>query len=83
MIRCSRCLQLVPRYPCQQCRTDRRDKQVAKAVIARDGRCWKCGTTQNLEAGHMSGYEKAKTGQDDPRFMRAECRSLNRTGRCK
>jgi 5-methylcytosine-specific restriction endonuclease McrA len=81
VIRCSRCLQLVPRYPCQLCRTDRRDKKVAKAVITRDGRCWKCGTTENLEAGHIT--PKALGGSDALSNQRAECRSLNRTGRCK
>lgn len=83
MIRCQSCNRLIPRYPCQQCKPHTRNKQVARAVILRDKQCVHCGTTERLEAGHKRGYEKRLTGQDDPRFMEAQCFSYNRTGRCK
>jgi len=81
MIRCTACHQVIPRYPCQRCRTDKRDPRIARAVIARDGRCWACGTTENLEGGHI--VAKAHGGPDTMANMRAECRARNRTGRCK
>ena len=80
MIRCLVGNHLVARYPCPIHRPDRRNKQIARQVIARDGRCWKCGATENLEAGHI--VAKADGGQDTMANMRAECFSLNRTGRC-
>lgn len=79
-IRCAIGNHLVPRYPCPIHKPHRRDKQVALAVIARDKRCWKCGTTERLEAGHI--VAKADGGADSLANMRAECWNLNRTGRC-
>lgn len=81
MIRCMVGNHLIPRYPCPIHQTHKRDKAVARAVIARDGRCWKCGSTENLEAGHI--IPKAQGGGDTMSNMRAECFALNRTGRCK
>jgi 5-methylcytosine-specific restriction endonuclease McrA len=81
MIRCLSCNTLVPRYPCQRCRTDKRNKQVAKAVIARDGKCWRCGATQNLDSAHI--IPKAHGGPDTMQNQRAECASYNRGGRCQ
>jgi 5-methylcytosine-specific restriction endonuclease McrA len=81
MIRCMVGNHLIPRYPCPVHRTDKRNKQVSKAVIARDQRCWSCGTTQNLEAAHI--IAKAQGGSDSLTNLRAECFARNRTGRCK
>ena len=72
---------LVPRLPCPTHRHDRRDKQLALAVIARDKRCWSCGTTERLEAAHI--IAKADGGDDTMQNCRAECFARNRTGRCK
>ena len=83
MIRCTSCHQVIPRYPCQRCRTDKRDPRIAKAVIARDKRCVYCGTTERLEAGHKRGYDKAITARDSLDTMEAQCFAYNRTGRCK
>jgi 5-methylcytosine-specific restriction endonuclease McrA len=80
MIRCSYCHVLRVRLPCP-CGGNKRDPRIAKAVIARDGRCWACGTTENLEGGHI--VAKAHGGPDTMANMRAECRARNRTGRCK
>lgn len=79
-----RCLvgnHLIPRYPCPVHRTDKRSTVLARAVIARDGKCWRCGTTRNLEAAHI--VPKALGGADTMANMRAECWALNRTGRCE
>jgi 5-methylcytosine-specific restriction endonuclease McrA len=81
MIRCLVGNHLVPRYPCSVHRTDRRDKRVAKAVIARDGKCWRCGATQNLDSAHI--IPKARGGPDTMQNQRAECSSYNRGGRCQ
>ena len=81
MIRCLSCNALVPRYPCPRCRTDKRNKNLALAVIRRDGRCWSCDTTENLEAAHI--IPKAQGGGDTMDNLRTECFARNRTGRCK
>ena len=81
MIRCGICNTLVPRYPCQRCRPDKRNTTIARAVIARDKRCWSCGTTSNLEAAHI--IAKRDGGADTMSNLRAECRARNRTGVCR
>lgn len=74
---------LIPRAPCIPHKKGKRSKQVALQVIARDGgRCVHCGSTDRVEAGHKAGYDKQWTGQDDARFMEAQCKSRNRTGVC-
>ena len=83
MIRCLVGNHLVARYPCPIHRPDRRNKQIARQVIARDGCCVHCGTTQNLEAGHKRGYDKRITGIDSLATMETQCFAYNRTGRCR
>ena len=72
---------LVDRSPCAIHKQGTRNKQLALAVIARDKRCWSCGTTERLEAAHI--IAKAAGGEDTMANLRAECFARNRTGRCK
>ncbi len=72
---------LIRAFPCPIHRGDKRDKKLALAVIRRDKVCWRCGTTENLEAGHI--IPKERGGADTMSNMRAECRALNRKGVCK
>lgn len=81
MLRCLIGNHLIVRYPCPIHRPDKRNYSLARAVIARDQRCWYCGATTGLEAAHI--IPKAQGGPDTLANMRTECRARNRTGQCK
>jgi 5-methylcytosine-specific restriction endonuclease McrA len=77
---CVYCARLVMRLPCP-CGGHKRNKQIAKQVIARDGKCWRCGATTNLDSAHI--IPKVHGGPDTMQNQRAECASYNRGGRCQ